>query len=378
MDKHSLVDLGGLVGAFLLLAVGLTPQPSWAIEHVTVFDEPGRFAAWPANGGLWSWEGGQELVVTFEVGWFRDKPDHEDGHARDERPCEDFLARSLDGGRTWSWEKFDLFGGNNGDFLPLKESMPFASEGFAFKAQGERFYFSSDRGHSWSGPFQLKVKGVKGELKARTDYLITGAASGLFFFAVEPQGTSERAFCAVTKDGGKSFQLQGWIGDAEGRSEERWVMPSTVSLGADHLVTAIRRKDESVLRNWIDLYRSRDGGRNWALASKVADTGVDGEPFNGNPPAMIRLADGRLLVTYGVRSPPYRIAARLSEDDGETWSEEITLRTGARNWDMGYPKTVQRADGQVVTVCYFATAEKRNQFIAATIWDPGQVYRRSQ
>jgi len=46
----------------------------------------------------------------------------------------------------------------------------------------------------------------------------------------------------------------------------------------------------------------------------------------GNPPHLIRLRDGRLAVTYGYRSPPYGIRARLSADEGQTWSREISRR----------------------------------------------------
>ncbi|MBT3344872.1 MAG: hypothetical protein HN404_17885, partial [Gemmatimonadetes bacterium] len=306
---------------------------------------------------------------TFEVGWFRDKPDHEDGHARDERSCDDYLARSLDGGLTWEWSRYSQFGGG-GEYETLKEPMPFGAEGFAFKSQGERFYFTSDRGHVWSGPFRLAVWGVLGKFEARTDYMITGERSGLFYLAVEPDGTQERAFVAETSDGGLTFDLRGWIADTQPAQHQRWVMPSAVRISADHLVAAVRRKDDRALRNWIDLYDSHDNGRTWSLVRKITDTATDGEPFNGNPPSLVRLADGRLVVTYGVRAAPYRIAARSSEDDGRTWSPEITLRGGARNWDIGYPKTVVRADGMLVTVYYFATPDNRDQFIAATIWNP--------
>jgi len=67
---------------------------------------------------------------------------------------------------------------------------------------------------------------------------------------------------------------------------------------------------------------------------------------------------------------PGRLCARISTDDGKTWGKELILRQDARNWDLGYPRSVQRSDGKGVTVYYFATPENRNQHIAATIWDP--------
>jgi hypothetical protein len=42
------------------------------------------------------------------------------------------------------------------------------------------------------------------------------------------------------------------------------------------------------------------------------------------------------------------------------------------NWDLGYPRTVQRSDGKIVTVYYFNEAANKERYIAATIWDPGE------
>ena len=39
-------------------------------------------------------------------------------------------------------------------------------------------------------------------------------------------------------------------------------------------------------------------------------------------------------------------------------------------WDLGYTRTVVRPDGKLVTIYYFTTAEKPEQHIAATIWQP--------
>jgi len=77
---------------------------------VTVYRRRGRYGGWPANHGIWSWD--NEILVGFEAGYFlpshaidREKPYAVD-HAIDrEKPEEHLLARSLDGGETWSIEK---------------------------------------------------------------------------------------------------------------------------------------------------------------------------------------------------------------------------------------------------------------------------------
>ena len=74
---------------------------------------------------------------------------------------------------------------------------------------------------------------------------------------------------------------------------------------------------------------------------------------NGNPPSLVRLEDRRLCLTYGYRSVKYGIRAKLSDDEGKSWSEEIIIRDDARNWDIGYTRSLQRPDGKIVTIYYY-------------------------
>jgi hypothetical protein len=96
----------------------------------------------------------------------------------------------------------------------------------------------------------------------------------------------------------------------------------------------------------------------------VADTG------EGNPPSLIRLGDRRLCLTYGYRAPPFGIRARTSSDGGRTWESEIILRDDGGGHDVGYPRSVQRPDGRVVTVYYFHDTPAGERYIASTIWEP--------
>ena len=47
------------------------------------------------------------------------------------------------------------------------------------------------------------------------------------------------------------------------------------------------------------------------------------------------------------------------------------LRDDAGSGDLGYPRTVQRSDGKIVTVYYFNDDKYAERYIAASIWDPG-------
>ena len=76
-------------------------------------------------------------------------------------------------------------------------------------------------------------------------------------------------------------------------------------------------------------------------------------------------------MTYGYRDAPYGIRAKLSIDEGVTWGEEIVLRDDGGNHDIGYPRTVQRPDGVMVTAYYYNDSPNGERYIAATLWEPG-------
>jgi hypothetical protein len=135
-----------------------------------------------------------------------------------------------------------------------------------------------------------------------------------------------------------------------------------VRLSENRLVTALRVRGPDG-KSWIDVYASSDNGAHWEQASRpVADTG------RGNPASLIRLRDGRLCLTWGQRREPFTIRAIFSDDQGETWGGEFVVHAGGVEPDLGYPRTVQRPDGNLVTVFYFNEANRNERFLARTIW----------
>jgi hypothetical protein len=62
------------------------------------------------------------------------------------------------------------------------------------------------------------------------------------------------------------------------------------------------------------------------------------------------------VLSYGSRTAPLGIRAKISRDHGQSWSNEFFLTDDAPNWDLGYPSTAQLADGSLVTVWYEAPA----------------------
>jgi hypothetical protein len=357
----------GLTGPVETIGIGtLGKKGASAMKHVTVYHEAGRFGGWPANQGIWSW--GNEIVVGFVSGGFQASQNR---HAIDaSRPEEEWQARSRDGGETWQIEKpANIVPARYGGPTPVEcpGGIPFTHPHFAMRllkadgAGGGRLFYSTDGCRTWPGPFILPLFGQT-RIDPRTDYLVDGEHECLLFLtAAKSDGREGRVFCARTTDGGKTWQHVAWLGpEPKGFA----IMPSSVRLSPKRILTAVRCKEGA--EHWIDAYLSEDNGETWRLLNRpVPSTGGN----VGNPPSMIRLRDGRLCLTYGYRSEPFGIRARLSGDEGLTWSEERILRADGGNWDLGYPRTVQRMDGKVVTIYYINERWDQERYIAATIWE---------
>jgi hypothetical protein len=363
----------------LISGVAYTVEVPQDMQQVIVYKEEGRFGGWPANHGIWNW--GNEILVGFSRGDYKNLGQFH--HIDRERPEEHLLARSLDGGETWQIEDPAANGylipegtslhGIQPPWLKTKEwtdcpgGINFAHPDFAMTIRmtdvdmgPSRFYYSYDRGHTWSDPFRLTVGDLG--IAARTDYIINGPQDCFLILTAGKTNRQEgRPFCARTQDGGKTWQFLSWImPELPGFA----IMPATVRISANQLLSALRVHDEGEQR-WIDCYLSEDNGQTWNFLSRPApDTG------RGNPADLVLLQDGRIAITYGVRKPPYSMCARISSDQGKTWGPELILRNDGGSHDIGYSQSVQRPDGKLVTVYYFTNDPLKERYIAATIWDP--------
>jgi len=336
-----------------------------------VFSKPGRFAAWPANNGVWSWQG-KEILVGFTNGSYKVGKSHDIDNSK---PTFNMLGRSIDGGRTWKIEDPKNFSGDGVKLKPSPGGINFTHPGFAMRLGGDRFFISYNRGKTWQGPYLFGDFGLpKSELTqitSRTDYIVNGPRDCFIFTAVRKPDKfgTDRAFCMRTTDGGKTFKFVSWI--VPPTDPYRAVMPSTVRISPTRLVSAIRRRAYPEDKCWIDCYVSNDNAASWKFAGKVGDTGN----WNGNPPALAMLKDGRLCCVYANRGDR-RLYAAISQNQGATWTERTTLRDDFRKdteQDLGYARLVQRADGALVAMYYWATEDRPCQHIAVTIWDPGKT-----
>ena len=364
------------------------------IKHVKVYYERGMFGGWPANHGVWNW--GNEILVGFSKGHYKDLGS--DRHNFDkENPELHVLARSLDGGETWKLEDpgatdGDLVVPDNGSYhgimrkdVKAPEPIPaqqidFTHPNLAFTVRmtdhhgaESRIWYSYDRGKDWKGPFGLPNFGTLG-IGARTDYIIDGKYECMLFLtAAKANGKEGRVMCLKTTDGGINWDFVSWIGpEPNGFS----IMPASVRISEKEILVTTRRRENS--RRFIDAYLSKDNGATWSpLPNPVENCG------QGNPPAMVKMKNGRICLIYGYRAleediknkrDKSEIRAKISKDNGRTWSKDYVLRDDGSGKDLGYPRVVQRADGKIVALYYFMDKETGpERYIAATIWDPPSI-----
>ena len=224
-------------------------------------------------------------------------------------PC--WISRSEDGGATWS--DAELVNGQGHE--------QWSKAG----ATGP------DDPHQYSSPFGKMLTLPDGTL-----------LMGYEIHAGGPNGV----FLIRSHDGGRT-----WV-DCVTLMEGFYGEPALCDLGEGRLLVMLRRTSrggsnlrESTTGLWqID---SEDGGYTWSEPRRV--TGNMEHPGDA-----IRLEDGRLLLTYGRRVPPYGIQGMVSRDDGRTWDAEnrLLLVGDSGTYDCGYPRSVQRDDGTIVTVYY--------------------------
>lgn len=335
-------------------------------QNVIIYKEPGRYGGWPANHGLWQW--GDELVAGFTSTWYKQTTtDHRIDRTK---PSYEIQARSVDGGKTWKTEENLPFADPTKESKPAPLTTPFdftaPDSALMFRfgslhAGPSWFYTSLDRCKTWQGPYSFAVEGVD-RICTRTDLIVLGKHDCLMFGSCgkKNDGKEGRVFCARTTDGGVSWKLVSLIGPepVEGGYA---IMPSSLKLKDGTLLTMIRRSDPKV-SGFIEAWRSADMGKTWTMTGKAVTR------IGGNPPALVQLQDGRVAFSYGYRHKPSGMRACISADGGVTWGPEIVLREDGFDGDLGYPRSLVRPDGRVLTVYYYNGPKEDDRAIEGTFW----------
>lgn len=347
-------------------------------KDVTVFKQDGMFAAWPAGFFAKSW--GDEMVVAYQVGYHKDGK----GHTFDrEANWFVYISRSYDGGETWEYTRTNFMdpAPKHQERCPelikkFEGSVDFTNPDLclSFNMSGTKngdyswWFYSTDRGHNWNGPYAFpKMEGFDTSLNMRTQYIVENKDEILVFGSCQrSNGTEGRVFCARLKDGGKTMEFVSYIGEELPITDECYEIMPQARRRKDGTIVCINRRFDSRNRFHyfaLSQYVSKDNGLTWEFENYAV------EHYGGNPGALSIMPDGTWVLMYGYRREPYGIRCKYSEDEGRTWSDEIIIRDDAGCGDLGYPRSVVRADGSIV-VCYYFNEDRLSvRHINACIFD---------
>lgn len=339
-----------------------TPPPG--AEIIDIYREPDSYAVFPS---IRMAEETGRLAVSFRAGGPRSHINSKGaGHVS---------MISDDGGRTWSegggvpWRRFT---GPDGRFIgvgckwwqehPVQEREQLEEQGYVVRdvregivaiCAGAYSRWSDDGGETWERkdmdlPFTALLASGMNSLQLDDGTILFPV------YGTPHRGDQNCSWALRSTDYGATWNMVevGSLPDRPLNEPEiietasgRLLILMRTGTGDDHLWQAV----------------SEDKGASW---HDLRDTGV-----KGHPPDLLRLADGRILLCYGFRHAPLSVRAVVSSDEGETWDLDHiwALREGGGSNDLGYPHSVQLADGTVVTVYYFNESGGM-QFIGCTRW----------
>ena len=244
------------------------------------------------------------------------------------------------------------------EVLPDRPERPFDSMAF------DSLYMmrSSDNGHTWGAPEAFGISPMtywSHTGKTGIVELPDGTWLAPFYGhpASDPKG---RIFVARSRDSGKTWGEPSTVAyDPDGRVG--FGEPPLLRLKSGRLVTMIRTNEAD---GFMYQAFSDDNGWTWQ--------GLKRSPIWGHPCNLIELRSGRILCTYGYRREPYGVRACFSDDQGETWDigREVILRDDGLHMDLGYPSSIERKNGSILSTYYFH-GDDGIRFIGGSIWsDP--------
>ena len=203
------------------------------------------------------------------------------------------------------------------------------------KMLGEWIIRSTDGGQNWSSPSRCGVNSPHGPIAL--------ANGDLLYAGKELYNQHNRIGAAVSVDDGVSWKWAGTIPSRPGDDHRQYHELHAVEAAPGRLIAHIRNHNPRHAGETLQS-ESTDGGRTWTTPHEIGVWGL--------PSHLLKLADGRLLMSYGHRRRPFGNQVRISDDAGATWSEPMGLSGDGAGGDLGYPSTVQLDNGHLVTAWY--------------------------
>jgi Neuraminidase (sialidase) len=204
---------------------------------------------------------------------------------------------------------------------------------------------------TWSGRIDSNVNSPHGPIQL---------ADGRLLYAGKQLWTEEKKIgVCESKDDGLTWQ---WVSEIPSRMGDTPVSDYHelhAVEAADGTILVQVRNHSATDKGWTLQTESSDGGKTWSELHPIC---------YGLPSHLLRLRDDRILMTYGHRRAPFGNQARISSDNGKTWSEEIILSGDGIGGDLGYPSTVELTDGSLLTVWYESMADQPLAVLRQAHW----------
>tara|TARA_B100000700_G_scaffold99560_1_gene112043 strand:+ start:81 stop:1223 length:1143 start_codon:yes stop_codon:yes gene_type:complete len=210
---------------------------------------------------------------------------------------------------------------------------------------------STDGGITWSQPYDCILNSPHGPVQL---------SNGNQLYAGKHLWREDSYIgVVISKDDGKSWTKQAKIPTREGDNPDLYHELHAVEAPSGKLIVHIRNHNKQHAGETLQS-ESTDGGESWSVPHSI---GVWGFPSH-----LLRLRDGRIVMSYGYRRGSMGNQARISKDEGKSWSEPITLSDNADNYDLGYTTTVELADGELLSVWYEKMAGSSKAILRQTRW----------
>lgn len=193
---------------------------------------------------------------------------------------------------------------------------------------------STDGGLTWSAPYRVPLNSPHGPI---------ATASGALLYPgkklYSPQG---EIGMAISKDDGVTWRWLSTIPTRPGDQVENYHELHGVETAPGRVLVHIRNHNPANAQETLQT-ESRDGGRTWSTPHAIGVWGL--------PSHLLKLRDGRLVMSYGYRRAPIGNHIRTSRDQGATWSEPVVVSNDGIG-DIGYPSTVELEGGELLTLWY--------------------------
>lgn len=221
------------------------------------------------------------------------------------------------------------------------------------KAQlGEWVLRSTDGGETWSKPIPTVVNSPHGPTQLKDGRLL--------YAGKQLWSTDKKIGVAESKDDGLSWQWLAEIPTRQGDDATKSYHELHAVEAADGTIIAQIRNHNAANKGETLQTESTDGGKTWSVPHSIGVWGL--------PSHLLRLRDGRLIMSYGHRRKPFGNQARISTDNGKSWGEAIILSGDGVGGDLGYPSTVELPDGTLLSVWYEKMAELKLAVLRQATW----------